>query len=124
MGGYYASTVAPYNTPPYTTWEGVFTYKSAVRLTNVSSGDGTSNTMMFGEYAGGWITWGGSGGLPDGIVGGHWTAGFNYTGFGGPMTNRTGDPTASQWAFFSSQHTNVVNVSFCDGSVPLDQHQH
>jgi hypothetical protein len=72
--------------------------------------------MAFGEYAGGFNAWAGAGGIPDGIMGGSWSAGFNYSGFGGPAPK--GSQTTSGWAFFGSDHTtNICNVGFADGTV-------
>jgi prepilin-type N-terminal cleavage/methylation domain-containing protein len=117
MGGYFAPSKFPQ-------FVGLFTYNSKNSLGRVP--DGTSNTMMFGEYAGGWLTWGGSGGIPDGIGGAAWACGYNYTGFGPPKgaaavlaspPNNTG-ANASAWAFFSSLHAgNIVQVGMADGSV-------
>jgi prepilin-type N-terminal cleavage/methylation domain-containing protein/prepilin-type processing-associated H-X9-DG protein len=117
MGGYFS----PSQNPQYV---GLFTYNSKNSIGRVP--DGTSNTIMFAEYAGGWVSWGGGGGLPDGIDGASWVCGYNYSGFGPPKgavavlsapPNNTG-ANASSWAFFSSTHTgNIVNVGMADGSV-------
>jgi prepilin-type N-terminal cleavage/methylation domain-containing protein/prepilin-type processing-associated H-X9-DG protein len=117
VAGYYAPSLYPANA-------GYFTYKSKNALAR--SPDGTSNTCLFGEYSGGTIHWGGSGGIPDGVDTGAWACGFNYTGFDVPTTTdfdntgkgpngTTGTPT---YARFNSRHTgNVVNFCFGDGSV-------
>src|SRR5262249_25627122 len=73
--------------------------------------DGTSNTIMFGEMAGGFIAWGGSGGIPDGISGVSRMCGFNYSGWGGQPSN-----DINNWYGFSSRHDNIVNFGFGDGS--------
>jgi len=111
MGGYYAQSV-------YGSWAaGIFTYNTQVSLANVSHLDGTSETVMFGEYAGGFNVWNGSGGIPDGIMGASWVCGFNYSGFGPPTSGQVSNPNVSNWAYFSSQHSNIVNFCFADGSV-------
>jgi hypothetical protein len=114
MGGYWAPSA-------YSQYAGLFTYKSKNSLGSVP--DGTSNTMMFGEYAGGWITWGGSGGIPDGIAGAAWACGYNYTGTGAPvgadkvLANDSAGKIQA-WAKFSSLHTGgVIQVGMADGSV-------
>jgi prepilin-type N-terminal cleavage/methylation domain-containing protein/prepilin-type processing-associated H-X9-DG protein len=108
MGGYYS----PSQFPQYA---GIFTWKSVNSLARIP--DGTSNTIMFGEVAGGFISWGGSGGLPDGVAGWAWMCGFDYSGFGTPYAGSAAIPNVSQWYNFSSQHTGVVNFAFGDGSV-------
>jgi prepilin-type N-terminal cleavage/methylation domain-containing protein/prepilin-type processing-associated H-X9-DG protein len=109
-GGYYAPSQAPQ-------YAGLFTYKSTNALARVP--DGTSNTFLFIEYVGGWITWNGSGGIPDGVDGAAWACGFNYTGFGTPCpASKVNNPSASCWALFGSMHTgDIVNVAYGDGSV-------
>jgi prepilin-type N-terminal cleavage/methylation domain-containing protein len=77
MGGYYSKNPAAYDCPGC---EGMFTYKSKTAIASIP--DGSSNTMMFAEYAGGQIDWNGSGGIPNGVSGGSRMVGFNYTGFG------------------------------------------
>ena len=110
MGGYYAPSLYPH-------YQGLFTYNSANSLAKVP--DGTSTTIMYGEYAGGWINWGGGGGLPNGPSGASWSVGFDYSGFNSPAT---GDPTnqnsTAEWYNFGSTHTaGIVNFCFADGSV-------
>ena len=109
MGG-----VAPSSETPY---HGLFMYESRTRLIVVSGADGTSNTIMWGEYAGSWIVWGGAGGIPDGTVGASWVAGQMYSGSGSPVCGHSTDPNAEDYFLFNSQHTNVVNFCFADGSV-------
>jgi hypothetical protein len=132
MGGYYSPSLYP-------TLAGLFTYKSNNTIARVP--DGTSNTIMFGEYAGGYIHWGGSGGIPNGESGAAWACGFNYSGFDTPtvqdyddnatlstpntcqaqnpnwgVTN-AGQCGTSSYARFSSRHTAVIQFAFGDGHV-------
>jgi prepilin-type N-terminal cleavage/methylation domain-containing protein/prepilin-type processing-associated H-X9-DG protein len=119
MGGYYGNGEYPWGL-------GVFTYKSNNSLARIP--DGTSNTFMFGEYVGGYIGWGGSGGIPNGLSGASWSAGFGYSGFAGPSPTGSQRDTRSQgcsaaspcdyWYTFGSDHTgHIMNVAMCDGSV-------
>jgi prepilin-type N-terminal cleavage/methylation domain-containing protein len=116
VGGYYGApaTEAANGCPGC---EGMFFYKSQNAIARIT--DGSSNTMMYAEYAGGYIQWGGSGGIPDGLAAGSWSAGFNYTGFGNPCNGATQimNPSASCWAMFGSFHTGVLNCCFGDGSI-------
>jgi prepilin-type N-terminal cleavage/methylation domain-containing protein/prepilin-type processing-associated H-X9-DG protein len=121
MGG------APPSTHPINV--GLFTWKSNNSVARVP--DGTSNTIMFGEYNGGFINWNSSNNpapnIPSGISGACWGCGFNYAIFGTPTTTdfddlgnnvngsgQTGDPTYGR---FSSQHTGIVQFVFADGHV-------
>jgi len=108
VGGYYSKFYYPQ-------YQGIFTYNSATKVGAIP--DGSSNTMMFGEVAGGYIGWGGSGGIPNGVSGWSWSCGFDYTGFGTPYAGTAADPNNSQWWNFSSQHINHINVAMGDGSV-------
>jgi prepilin-type N-terminal cleavage/methylation domain-containing protein len=106
IGGYYAPSLYPQ-------YQGFFTFMSHNSVARVP--DGTSNTLMFGEMVGGFIAWGGSGGIPDGADGVGWTCGFNYTGFSSPVFC---EPSRdAYWYAFSSRHTAIVNFCFGDGSV-------
>jgi hypothetical protein len=99
--------------------EGMFTWKSKNSVARIP--DGTSNTMMFAEIAGG-IS-------PNGLLGYAWGAGFLYTGFGSPISgsvimDASKTPCGSDtnknnpaWGCFSSMHTQLLNVCFGDGSV-------
>ena len=80
--------------------KGMFYTDSLVNINQVTSADGTSNTLMFGEsdmsnskYR---VTWMGAGGLP--------------TAWGLP-TDKT------NWYQFGSKHTGITNFCFGDGSV-------
>ena len=106
MGGYYAPS-------QFDQYKGYFTHLSTNKLANTP--DGTSNTVMIGEMAGGYIGWGGS--IGDGISGPSWVAGFNYSGFSEPYAGNPNDPVSSKWYAFSSNHPGVVHFCFGDGSV-------
>jgi prepilin-type processing-associated H-X9-DG protein len=114
MAGYYSPSAYPQ-------YRGFFTHMSNNSVARVQ--DGTSNTIMFGEMAGGFIAWNGSGGIPNGLSGGSWAAGFNYSGFQVPASGAqvlapgASNSTNDYWYRFSSLHTGGINVAMGDGSV-------
>jgi prepilin-type processing-associated H-X9-DG protein len=114
VGGYLGVAVLP----QYNGFYGYLTKSSVARVP-----DGTSNTMMWAEYAGGFIDWAGSGGRPSGWSTGSWSSGPNYTGFGvcPNRTNGNCDFATSgglSYGTFGSKHAgNILNVAFGDGSV-------
>jgi prepilin-type N-terminal cleavage/methylation domain-containing protein len=95
--------------PFYQRWAGMFDVRSSNSLTKLTSaGDGSSNTIFFGEALGGTtpgprdysLAWMGCGALP--------------TAWGlhdGTVSN------PSRWYQFSSKHTSVVQFAMGDGSV-------
>jgi len=107
MAGYFAPSQD-------TQYRGYFYHKSKSKI---AVQDGSSNTILFGEVAGGYIDWANSGGIPSGVTGYSWTTGFNYSGFGSPVSGPANDKVNSRYGQFSSQHTGIVNFAFGDGSV-------
>ncbi len=100
---------------------GLLYYKSRTKLANVP--DGTSNTLLFGELAGGYNAWGGSGGIPSGVTGYTWSCSSMMDCFGAVTSGHATDPNwppgggNPAWSFYSSQHTGIANFAFGDGSV-------
>ena len=112
-----------------------FDFNSHVSLSQIT--DGTSNTLMFMEYIGSNIAWGGQRGIPSGWSGASWSVGFLYTFFSiytiipgwtsQILTNyqysNNANCTPSSmcnpgYTLFGSMHTgNVTNAAMADGSV-------
>ncbi len=86
---------------------GTFYYNRALPLVKIA--DGTSNTFMFGEIAGG--NFGATGQNSYYVA---WTSTALYTAFGVEAGGPAGPYSG---ALFSSGHENLINFAFADGSV-------
>lgn len=73
--------------------------QSRTKISTVTSRDGTSNTMMYGEYLGDRATWSMS------WMGSH------------ALPTAWGIGATPAWYRFSSNHSGITNFSFADGSV-------
>jgi len=101
-------------------FEGIFQWRSTTTLGNIS--DGTSNTIMFGEYSDSNVDFG-AGNALTGECAGTFMGGPIYT-YWAPRNGKqsgitdTNDPNAFyQWFRFSGRHTGVFLVCMGDGSV-------
>jgi prepilin-type processing-associated H-X9-DG protein len=97
-----------------TGYRGPFYYKSKTKIAGIA--DGSSNTFLFMEMAGG--MWPNAFGT--GLNGGPWCPGWgmngNFTAFG--VSTGNNNPTQNAAALFGSFHTGgLINVCFSDGSV-------
>lgn len=93
-------------------YRGVFTYLSKVPLSEIH--DGTSNTLMFGEVAGGQVDFGAGVPLtavPAYAVGGLWLTEGLYDG------RHPADPMEYGAYNFGSVHDNLIHFAWADGSV-------
>jgi prepilin-type N-terminal cleavage/methylation domain-containing protein/prepilin-type processing-associated H-X9-DG protein len=105
--------------PDYSIYRGLLTYNSKTSLAKVP--DGTSNTLLLGEYAGGW------GHDPDTKeprwTTAAWTCNANYTCFGlatdpGAKSDDPNSPPYFMFNRFGSFHPNhLVHFAYADGSV-------
>jgi prepilin-type N-terminal cleavage/methylation domain-containing protein len=103
MGGSY---------PPYV---GLFTNRTTVSLAQLTAADGSSNTMMFGEYLGDHYPNGdGLSVANEGPIAATWIGcGAMPTAWGLPSDTGSG----SHWYTFGSRHTAVCQFVYGDGSV-------
>ena len=85
------------------TWKGMFYNRSTEKMSSVT--DGTSNTLMFGEYAGGWSDDGGSMEFSACWIG----AGGMWTAYGIKPEQPEGRPG---WWQFGSLHPGVVRSAW------------
>jgi prepilin-type N-terminal cleavage/methylation domain-containing protein/prepilin-type processing-associated H-X9-DG protein len=106
-------------------FRGPFYFKSRETLSSIV--DGSSNTFLFGEAAGGGdpfnpVPWPGSPTPlpnPANWSGYSWAVGPTYTSFG-IGEGRFGG--ADDWALFSSRHPGTIHFAYADGSVrPLNR---
>jgi len=99
-----AGAVGNVDAPYWLKWEGVFSNRTKSRFASIL--DGTSNTILFGEARGG-----GNPGRPE-IVYSWMGSGPMCTAWGLPMNH-----SRSEWYQYSSEHANIVQFAFADGSV-------
>jgi prepilin-type N-terminal cleavage/methylation domain-containing protein len=112
----YAAMAGYYSKSSYPQYAGYFTYCSTPSAASkVEVSDGSSNTIMFGEYAGGPVSWGGGGGIGNGPTGASWAGSSFYSGFGTPYAGNI--MSSPSYDVFNSQHTGLVLFAFGDGSV-------
>ena len=90
---------------PWHEFEGAMTTRSKTRFANIT--DGTSNTLLFGEALGGKVN-------RQLQVAFAWMGAGTMCTFPGLVDQ--GRPSRS-WASFSSEHPNIVQFVFADGSV-------
>jgi prepilin-type N-terminal cleavage/methylation domain-containing protein len=102
----------------YTQLKGVFTNRSSTTLVQVAGADGTSNTLMFGDYLGDADTG------PRQRAMSWMGAGAFCTFFGMPTGASPQNTTGSLYGVnndgidcFGSKHTSVVQFCYADGSV-------
>jgi hypothetical protein len=86
--------------------------------------DGTSNTLLFGEIAGGYVDWGTGPGTttsPRGWASPTWMSAYDFTQNSlspSPVQVTNGnDAYAGSYGKFGSMHTNIINFAYADGSV-------
>jgi prepilin-type N-terminal cleavage/methylation domain-containing protein len=98
--------VAGYGGQALSLAQGVFTNRTPVSLAQLTSADGASNTLLFGECAS-------STGYSGGVLAAH-----SWIGSGAlPTAWGTIDTQGGGWLAFTSKHTALVQFCYADGSV-------
>jgi len=110
--------VDPVTGQRYNIFFGLLHYNSKTTIGRVP--DGTSNTLLYGEYAGGYIDWGGTGADATPLPG--WTSpnfscGFDYSCFGLDTNININDGTHGWWSFGSEHAGGLIQFAYADGSV-------
>jgi prepilin-type N-terminal cleavage/methylation domain-containing protein len=100
--------VAGYGGAALNDFQGVFTNRNTVSLPQLTSADGTSNTLLFGECATSLV--------PNGNT--NVTVAHSWMGSGClPTAWGTVDQQGGAWYAFTSKHTAMVQFCYADGSV-------
>jgi prepilin-type processing-associated H-X9-DG protein len=99
----------------YSAFFGMLKFGSKTTIGRVP--DGSSNTLLYGEMAGGWINWNGSGGIPSGWNDVHWSCGFNFSCFGLDPRINTNDGGHGWWSYGSLHSGGITQFAYADGHV-------
>ena len=93
----------------YAKWKGPYIPGSKTTIISITAGDGTSNTIAFGETLGG---------TEQNSHKNSWMGGSNLpTAWGLTTYSPQVSGSGPQWYNFSSNHGQLVNFAMCDGSV-------
>src|SRR5207248_1741051 len=95
---------------------GVFYNRSKTTLAELTSADGASNTLLFGEGLGGDVD-GTRSSLWCWIAVGRLGTKFGLAPGGAPNPGNNGANVVGGYEYFSSRHTGIVQFAFADGSV-------